>query len=108
MITKYEYRVLKKIIKKELSANDIRTISQIDNAENLISTLEQNKLIKHHILNRNEFGEPIQYGGYISDNLYQCKKEIWIYRRDMFRTLYPYIVSTMALMVSIAALYRSW
>lgn len=108
MVTKYEYRVLKKVIKYELSADDIRDISGIVDTENLIHSLETSSLIKRHVLNENEFREPIEYGGYIPDNLFECKKEIWIYRRDMFRTLYPYVVSTVALIISAIALYRSW
>lgn len=108
MVTKYEYRVLKKVIKSELSANDIRNISGIIDIENLIHSLETSSLIKRHVLKENEFREPIKYGGYIPDNLFKCKKEIWMYRRDMFRTLYPYVVSTIALIISAMALYRSW
>lgn len=108
MVTKYEYRVLKKIVKKELTESAIQKSSGITDIENLISSLENNELIKRHILKRNDFREPVKWGGYIPDNLYKCKKEIWLYRRDMFRTVYPYIISSIALIVSAIALYRSW
>ncbi|MDY3987755.1 MAG: hypothetical protein SOY88_00140 [Massilioclostridium sp.] len=109
MLTRLEKKILRRIVRrKKLSVVAAQKILHND-YDGVMLDLQEKGLIEQEIVDNGPHTNfvPVYSERWIPSNRYNCKKEIKKYNKDMRRTWYPHIISTIALAVAIAAFILS-
>lgn len=109
MLTRLEKKILRRIVRrKKLSVVAAQKILHND-YDGVMLDLQEKGLIEQEIVDNGPHTNfvPVYSERWIPSNRYNCKKEIKNYNKDMRRTWYPHIISTIALAVAIAAFILS-